>query len=148
MGNVHTEVVIRRPMREVFAYVTDLRHDPKWYRGIQAVRVLSDVETGVGAVYEQKTRMFGRSFVAELEVTEYEPFHHMQLVSRRSMIPFTATYTFAPVDDWKATRYVLDADVSGTGVYRALGPLFGPVLRHATQSRMKELKRQLEAARD
>lgn len=133
-------------MREVFAYVTDLRHDPKWYRGIEAVRVLSDVETGVGAIYEQRTKMFGRSFIAELEVTEYEPFHHMLLVARRSMIPFAAKYHFEPVDDWKATRYTLDATVTGSGLFRLLGPALAPLLRHATLRRMAELKRQLEAS--
>ena len=146
MGRVRAAVVIDRPVAEVFAFVADLRHDPQWFRGVHEVRVVSSMDSGVGTEYEQVTRLFGVSFVARVLMTEYEPPHRAALLALRSGTPFRAVYTFEPLDSGRSTRYTLDADVSGAGLYRLLGPLFLPLLRRATRSRMRGLKRVLESA--
>jgi uncharacterized protein YndB with AHSA1/START domain len=143
MGQVTLDVVIERPLDEVFAFVADLTHDPQWFRGVLSSRLVSAVQEGPGAEYEQVTRLFGWPFVARVRVTEYDPPRRMALVTRRSATPFTAVYTFEPVAG--GTRYTLDATVVGAGFYRLFGPTFLPLLRRATRSRMLDLKRLLES---
>jgi hypothetical protein len=144
-GRVVEQVVIERPIETVFAFVADLTHDPQWFRGVREVRVVSTVDSGVGAEYEQVTSLFGRRFVALVRMTEYQPPHRAALVTVRSATPFTAVYTFDPLDGGRATRYTLDASVTGAGLYRAFGPIFLPLLRRATRSRLRGLKRVLES---
>jgi uncharacterized protein YndB with AHSA1/START domain len=145
MGSVRITVDIERPLAEVFAYVTDLRHDVNWFDGIRSVHVVSNVDYGVGAVFEQATSMFGWRFTSRLRVTEYEPPTRMVLVADKSMIPFRATYAFERTMHGIGTRFTLDATVHGAGIYRLLGPLFLPMLHAAVTRRFARLKRVLES---
>jgi len=43
--------IIRRPIEEVFAYVSDLRHSPEWQSGLVEVRQTTEGPQGVGTVY-------------------------------------------------------------------------------------------------
>lgn len=137
--------VIDRPQADVFGYVTDLRHDVHWYRGIVAVDVLSEVDVGVGVVYQQVTSLFGRTFTATMKVTSYDPPRHMTLASIRSLTPFLAHYHFRPTAVGAGTVFTLDAEVTGVGAFRLLGPLFVPLVRRATMRRLRILKKVLEA---
>jgi hypothetical protein len=144
MGAVTLTVVIDRPIAEVFGFVTDLRHDVHWYQGVQAVRVLSESETGIDTVYEQRTRLFGVAFTGLMKVTKYDPPRHMTLLALRSLTPFTARYNFESLAP-ESTRFTLDAEVSGAGAYRLFGPLLVPMIRSATAKRLRALKHYLEA---
>jgi uncharacterized membrane protein len=143
-GRVIESIVIERSITDVFAFVSDLTGDPLWFRGVREVRVVSDVDRGAGTEYEQVTRLFGWRFTARVRMTEYEPPHHAALESVRSATPFRAVYRFEPLDDGRATRYTLDATVAGSSAYAFLGPLFLPLLRRGTRSRLRGLKRLLE----
>lgn len=143
-GRVTESVDIEHPIAEVFAFVSDLTRDPQWFRGVREVHVVSDVDIGAGAEYEQVTRLFGWAFTARVRMIEYDPPHHAMLVSVRSPTPFRAVYRLEPLRDGTATRYTLDATVTGSGFYRLFGPLFLPLLRRATRSRLGGLKRLLE----
>ena len=144
MGQVAVSVVINRPVGWVFEFVTDLRHDIHWYKGVQAVLLLSEVDRRVGTRYEQRTKLFGVSFTATMTITEYDPPHQMTLVSSDSLTPFVAHYRFDPVDSG-STQFTLSAEVSSSGAYRFFGPLFVPLVRAATNRRLRILKRVLEA---
>jgi uncharacterized protein YndB with AHSA1/START domain len=143
MGTVSLAITIDRPRDEVFAFVGDLTHDPQWFRGVRASRVVSEVTSGVGTEYEQVTRLFGVPFTARVVVTAYDPPRSMTLRSRWSATPFEAVYRLDEVAGG-GTRYTLDATVSGAGRYRLFGPLFLPLLRWATAKRLAILKRVLE----
>jgi uncharacterized protein YndB with AHSA1/START domain len=144
---VRVGIDIQRPVDEVFAYVADLTHDPEWFRGVREVRVVSAAHPGAGSEYEQVTVLFGRPFTARVRMLEYEPPRRASLCSLESATPFRATYSFEPLASGGGTRYTLDAEVSGTGLYRLLGPLFLPMLRQATQRRLVALKHLLEMRR-
>lgn len=143
-GRVRESVVIQRSIEDVFAFVGDLTRDPQWFRGVREVRVVSGVQLGAGAEYEQVTRLFGWPFTARVRMVEYRPPYYAALVSVRSATPFRAVYRLEPLDGGRATRYTLDATVAGASFYRFLGPLFLPLLRRATRSRLHDLKRLLE----
>lgn len=69
------EVVINRPIADVFAYLADGLNDPAWHDGILEIERASDV-VGVGAMYRQTVRGLGGTRVpADYFVSEYEPPH-------------------------------------------------------------------------
>jgi hypothetical protein len=106
--------------------------------------VVAGAEGPVGTEYEQVTRLFGRSFVARIRMTEDDPPHRAVLTAVRSATPFTASYTFEPVDP-VGTRFRMTATVATVGLYKLLGPLFLPLLRRQTRGYFGVLKRVLEA---
>jgi uncharacterized protein YndB with AHSA1/START domain len=141
---VVTEIVVDRPIGEVFAFVTDPRNDPQWWRGVREVRIVTSGDP-VGTEYEQVTHLFGQRFVARIGLTEHDPPHRAVLTAVRSAVPFTATYSFEPVDAGR-TRFRMTATVAVAGAYRLLGPVFLPLLRHRTRSYFRVLKHVLEDA--
>jgi uncharacterized protein YndB with AHSA1/START domain len=140
---VVTEVVVDRPTEEVFAFVTDPRNDPQWWRGVREVRIMTSGDPA-GTEYEQVTRLFGRRFVARIRLTEHDPPHRVVLTAVRSAVPFTATYSFEPVGAGR-TRFRMTATLAVAGSYRLLGPLFLPLLRLQTRSYFRVLKQVLES---
>jgi hypothetical protein len=146
MGAVRLSVDIERPIWEVFEFVTDLRHDPQWYTGVSNVRVVSDIQRGRGATYDQYNRFFGWRFESRLRVAEHDPPKHMQLCAISSAIPFTAVYSFESVGGrpWPVTRFTLEAIVRAQSVYRLLGPVLMPMLRARTRRGLRQLKHLLE----
>lgn len=147
MQRVRFEVIIDRPVDEVFAYVTDLRNDIEWFQGIKSVHVTSIVDHGVGTEYEQDTFFLGWRFMSRHRVTEYIPPARMTLLAIKSATPFTALYLFEPVSDGRSTRFVLDAQVIGSSVYRYFGRWFIPLLVKAVDKRIAILKAVLEGQR-
>jgi uncharacterized protein YndB with AHSA1/START domain len=138
VSHVVTEIDIARSVDEVFAFVTDPRNDPLWWRGVREVRVLA------GSEYEQVTRLFGRSFVARVKLSECEPPARAVLTAVQSATPFTATYTFESTDSG-GTRFRMTATVQIVGWYKAFGPLFLPLLRWQTRRYFGVLKDVLES---
>jgi hypothetical protein len=66
-------VVIRRPLGEVFAYVSDLRHSAQWQDGLLEVRKLTEGPLGVGTRFAFVRKLAGRKLEASNEFVVYEP---------------------------------------------------------------------------
>ncbi len=147
MRGLRFEIVVDRPVEQVFAYVSNVRNNVEWFRGARAVRVLSIVDYGLGARYEQDTQLFGWRFTSQIDVTEHAPPARLTQLSTVSATPFTATFNFEPIDGGRATRLVLDTHVVGASVYRYMGPWFFPLLRRAVVKRMHTLRDILEGQR-
>ncbi len=147
MKPLRFELVVDRPVDQVFAYVTDSRNNVEWFRGVRAVRVLSLVDHGVGAEYEQDNLLFGWRFTARMRVTEYVPPARLSLLSTVSATPYTATFTFQSIDAGQSTRMVLDTKVVGASVYRYMGRWFFPLLHRAVTKRLHLLRDILEGQR-
>jgi hypothetical protein len=150
VGDVCISIDIERPVWDVWNYVTDLRHDVEWFHGVREVRVVSEVQTGVGTIYDQATRLFGWRFTARMQVTNYQPPSLMVLRALRSATPFVARYEFEELGTRPrpVTRYTLAAEVRGASAYRLLGPAFMPLLRGAVRRRLTALKLALESRPD
>ncbi|WP_020523784.1 SRPBCC family protein [Catelliglobosispora koreensis] len=145
MGSVIVSVEINQERRKVFAYATDPRNYPHWWKGTRAIRILSGPPWGgVGTVYQADTTLLGVSVLGRIEITEYREGESMTAVTIRSLTPFTARYRFEPIAGGAGTRMTLDAEVTGDGTFRAFGPLFLPLLRAATSRHLGTLKSILE----
>lgn len=137
-------VTINRPIKDVFDYVTDIPRETEWFTGMRAVRRLSRLGHGTGTEYEFRMRLWGYPFSTLMRVTDFAPPGRMTMLSIRSPITFSATYSFEPLPDG-GTLVRLDAHVIGGSVYRLLGPAFLPMLRVAISRRFALLKQRMEA---
>ena len=142
MPNASKEIVVDRPVEEVFAFLADAENDTQWRPNVLDIRRISG--EGAGAVYAQGLKgPGGRRLAGDIEITDYRP---------NELIAFRAVK--GPVRP--AGRYELSSDGGGTRVRMSLdAQLSGPkkwLMSGAVQKAMnnevgalENLKRVLEA---
>ena len=69
---IQHDVVISRPVEDVWAFMEDLRNYPRWQSGLVAVQPLSDGPIDVGARIAIVHQFLGRRVDLVLEVTRFE----------------------------------------------------------------------------
>ena len=69
-------IFIKRPVADVFAYVSDYSTHPKWADAVR-VDILTDGPMGVGTKVYYVDRFIGREVGMESEITVYEPPNRM-----------------------------------------------------------------------
>ena len=138
------EIVIERPVHDVFEYVSNLENVPEWNYAIVETRKLSDGPVAIGANYRQVRSRPSRG-EETLVVTSYE-------VDRRFAIqgdlgPFSGTliYEFEEADG--ATRLMNTADLEANGLARLAAPLAAGRIRDAVATNLGALKSLLEGRR-
>jgi uncharacterized membrane protein len=135
---VEDEVEIRRPVGEVFDFLSDQEHRPAWSAGIRRVRRTSPGPIGVGATYRIVGKTLGRRIVSTYELTAYEPDALFSGRMRCSVFSVDETYRFeAAGDDGTCVRVQIAARPE-----RWLRPL-GPLLAVAMTRQVKADHRRL-----
>ncbi len=66
-------VVINRPVKRVFDFVTDISNNPKWQTDILELEVSSEGSIELGSTYRCVNRFLGQRIEAEVVVTDYVP---------------------------------------------------------------------------
>lgn len=79
----------------------------------------------------------------EIEVTELEPERRVAVRSIEAAVPFTSSWTFAPVDG--GTRVDWRWDVELRAWQRPFGPLVAALFRRALRPDLARLKSMMEA---
>lgn len=107
------EVEIERPIRDVFAYVTDVGNLPEWQRATSEAAWEEGEGPGPGARVRQKTRFLGRTMNVELEVTAYEPDRRFDLRTLSGPISFTVHHSFQPSNGGTKIQFVGEGESGG-----------------------------------
>jgi hypothetical protein len=139
-GRVAESVELDAPLAEAYAFVSDIRNDPLWWRGVKKV----DPVAGEDDVYDEDVSLLCVRQCVRVHVSEAQPPHRAVLTADNGRVAFTATYLFDELSPTR-TRYAVDATVSGRGVYRLLGPLFIPLLRVKTRRDLRTLAAHMRA---
>lgn len=123
---IAVEIVVDRPVAQVFAYLSDLRHDPHWWGGIHSSRRISG-DGGVGTVYELDATLLRVRHQTTIEVIAQEPPLRQTIRVRTGPLPYTAYYECTP-ETPERTRFRLVAEIVAARPWRWFGPLLSPVL--------------------
>jgi uncharacterized protein YndB with AHSA1/START domain len=129
MAAVGAQIVIGRPIAEVYDYVTDLRNDPNWWSGVtRSERVAGD--GGVGTRYKLEAKLLGVKVPTQIDVTEADRPHAMTIVAK-GRLPYVGRYTFTP--SASGTRVAIDVEIEQSP-WRQLAPVLAMVMRHHLRS--------------
>jgi uncharacterized protein YndB with AHSA1/START domain len=143
--HIESEVTIRRPVEDVFAFVIDLFNSPRVRGMTLANRKVSPGPIGLGSVVDQRMVILGFESHMRFTVIEWDPPHVIVasmtgpfLRSGRVRTELTATS--------EGTRKVttLDLEPSTGGIL--LWPLLGPLLRRDQARADRQQKALLEAS--
>ncbi len=128
---VEHEVVIERPLEEVFAYVANPANVPEWQAGVVSTTKMSDEPMATGVRWREVRNFLGRRVQGTLEATEYE---HGRLFALRTVSGTAAIHVrhlFEPFDGGTRIRVLAEGNPG------RLGRLGGRFVRRAAERQIR-----------
>lgn len=134
MPEAASTIEIRRPVDEVFAFLSDGENDRRWRSGVLDVRRKSG--HGRGAIYEQGVKgPFGRRVPADYEITVFEPEQRIGFRAIAGPVRPEGSYELTPTDGGTQVKFALRA------APRGLAKLMTPIVAKTMRSEVAQLDR-------
>jgi carbon monoxide dehydrogenase subunit G len=140
MAKIAGEILIGRPVAEVFDFVADSRNEPSFNPAMAGVELLTAPPIGLGTRFCARMGRAGTQMLVEL--TEFDRPHRLGSRTTSSMMQTSGTLTFAADGDGTVMNW--DWQVHPKGWMRMLGPLFGPLGNRMERRIWTSMKRYLE----
>jgi carbon monoxide dehydrogenase subunit G len=119
---VEQSFTVRRPPREVFAFMTDPANLASWQPSKVAVEPLTDGPPRKGYRVKERTKVGLRQWDQIVEFTEFEPGRVLSTHIVEGSVPVDGRWTFErDGDDGTRVHFVAEGDL--TGLMRLLEPL-------------------------
>ena len=142
MIKVEMSIEVKRPVAEVFAFVTNPANDVKWQEGLIEARLVSEGPMGVGSKLHDARKFLGLKMESDLEVTGYVPNKLFSLKVASGPMQFEIKQTFEAVGG--GTRIALVAEGEPAGVFKLAGGAFKKQLEGQLKGDSERLKKALE----
>ena len=143
MARIAGQLVIHRPVHEVFDFVADECNEPRYNPRICRAEKLSPGPIGRGTWFRAEAVMLGRTTGMTIEYTAYERPRRLASSIHMPAADIAGTLRFDPVPD--GTRMSWSWAVTPHGLYRLLTPIIARAGRRQEQENWGGLKRFLEA---
>lgn len=143
MAEIQGEVLISRPVEEVFDFVADQRNELQYNPRMVRAAKITGGPVGEGTVFRSATRSLGRTAGMSIELTGYD--RPARLASRTVMrqADIQGTLTFAPAGS--GTRMRWSWQIRPRGAVWLLAPLITWMGRRQEQAIWASMKRYLES---
>ncbi len=142
MAQIEGEIVIRRPVEEVFDFVADERNEPRYNPRMLHAEKLTVGPIGAGTRFRAEMKGKRRPVEMTVEFTEYERPRRLALTAHLSPMEIRGGLTFEPVPE--GTRMRWQWNLEPRGLLRVLRPLIVQVGRRQEQAVWSGLRRLLE----
>jgi uncharacterized protein YndB with AHSA1/START domain len=143
MIKTKASIEIRRPMHEVFNYVTTVENFPNWFgEVIQESRRVTPDSVGIGTVFTVVNEFLGRRFESQFTVTGYEADQLFCVATKWGPLPFEGCFHFEPVDG--GTLVTDRHQIGSGGFFDLVGSLLVERLRRQSNMNLANLKTVLE----
>lgn len=142
MVRIEGQIVINRPVEEVFDFVADERNEPRYNPRMRRAEQLSDGPIGVGTRFRAETVSMGRTVEMVIECTGYERPRRLASSTHMSSMDLQGALTFDPVPE--GTRMRWSWDLEPRGVLKLMSPLVVRMGRRQEKTIWAGLKNLLE----
>ena len=143
MAHIEGEIVINRPVEEVFDVVADERNEVRYNPRLLWVEKISSGPIRRGTQFRAATKTMGRPVEMTIEFTDYERPRRLASLTYLPTMEIQGTLSFDPVPE--GTRMRWSWELQPRGVLRLLAPLIARIGRHQEEIIWADLKRFLEA---
>jgi carbon monoxide dehydrogenase subunit G len=138
-----SESVARAPA-EVFAFLGDVRNEPKWHTDVLEATLVAGSPSEVGAVYQIKVKKeMGMPDSGKVTLTSYSP--PSTIVYKVDMGKFQPTTTFTVAPEGSGARVSRKVEMETRGMMKLMAPMMGGMFRKRNVMFVGNLKRALEA---
>lgn len=143
MAQVNGNILIERPVEEVFDYVADQTREPGYNREmISSVRT-TEGPIGAGSHFHAVLHSMGRDLPMEIDFVEFERPARIGMHTEMASMTTDGGMTFRPEGD--ATRMSWSWEVHPRGVMRLATPLVGFIGGRQERRNWTTLKAELES---
>ncbi len=144
MPKFETQVLINRPVFQVFRYVGDFNNDAHW-RNVSNIGITSGDPIRAGSMVAMTRRIMGRKGFVNCDVTDYERNKKIELKGSYWGFPFVSTMTFDHRGQQTSVKETLDIR---TRWFFWFGIFFNVTLKGVLRRELDQLKRVLDAHSD
>jgi uncharacterized protein YndB with AHSA1/START domain len=137
----HTES-IARPAAEVFAFIADVRNDPRWHTDVLEASLIEGTTIDKGSTFRIKTKPVVGVSGGTVTVSEYDPPSEIVFDVRMGKLEPTTTFTVLP--DGDGCRITRRIDIEPLGLMRVMAPFMGGMMRSRNAGFLANLRRVLE----
>jgi uncharacterized protein YndB with AHSA1/START domain len=143
MPQIAREIVINRPVDEVFDFLADGRNEPHYNPHMLRAEQTSAGPVGPGTQFRTEVTTNGRSMEMIYEVTAYERPQRLAGRTLKGPIAVQSTETFASVPEGTHFRWVMELEPRG--LLKLLSPLIARMMGRNLDTLLANIKRLLEA---
>lgn len=136
-----SEAIAKSP-EEVFAFVADVRNDPKWHTDVTDVTLTQGDGETVGSVYEIKVKPQMGMTGGTVKVAEYSA--PSRIVFNVDMGKMKPTTTFTVQREGSGARISRKVEMETTGLMKLMAPLMSGMFRKRNVTFLGNLKRVME----
>lgn len=143
MARIEGEIVIARPVEEVFDFVADQRNEPRYNPDMPRSEMVTEGPIGIGTRFQAEMTTRSGPLKMLIEITAYERPRLLATRTSTSGNDTVGMLTFEPAGG--GTRMRWSWDVEPPWVFRFAGPLVGFLGRRQERAIWTTLKRYLES---
>jgi len=144
MVTTESSEFLDRPAEEAFAFMADVRNDPRWHTDVLEARLTKGATVGKGSTFEIKTKPFMGVSEGTVSVSEYDPQNRIVFDVRMGKMRATTTFTVVP--EGAGCRVTRRIDMEPHGLVRLMAPFMGGMMRKRNAGFLANLRRVLESS--
>lgn len=142
MINLDLNVLIDKPVKDVFAFITNPNNMSKWNSAVVSLEQLTPGPVGMGTKFKNVGEMMGRRIEGEMQVIAFEPDSKYGFQMQAGPMQVNVTLTFKTVGT--GTKLNLNAQGNPGGLFKlAEGVMTGQV-KSMMEGNLAKLKSVLE----
>jgi len=144
MIHAAASTTIRRPIAEVFSYVSDPTNEPAWHIDAAEARPLTQRPIGVGSRIAFVFAFMGRRSTSTGEVVAFEPPHLEAIQFDSGPFGLKPRITYRFEDLGGSVRFTRQAEANTPGLTRLVAPFMQRLLARRSALFVENLRRRLE----
>src|SRR5215210_7230335 len=138
-----TQIIINRPLKEVFSFITDLDKFTFWFGSMVEIKAKSDGPVGQDTTFQSVTKFLGRRLETSNKVVEYEPDHSFAIQTIDGPVSATLRWVLDPVEGGTQVTGSFEGEFGG--FFKLAEPLLVRAVKRQAQIDFETLKDLLEA---
>jgi hypothetical protein len=142
VARVEGEIVITRPIEEVFDFVADERNEPRYNPNMRRSEKISEGAIGVGTRFRAEIMSRGRPAEMLIEFTAYDRPRQLASVTTVSTMEIRGALSFEPIPE--GTRMRWSWTLKPRGLLRLMTPIVARIGGRQERDIWTGLKRVLE----
>lgn len=144
MINLDFGVLIDRPMKDVFAFVSNPNNMSKWNSAIVSLEQATLGKVDVGSKFKTIGEMMGRRIEGDMQITAYEPDTKCGFQVTAGPMQVNLTLTFKTVGT--GTKVSLNAQGNPGGLFKLAEGVMAGQVKSMMEGNLARLKTALEKA--
>lgn len=142
MINLDFGVLIDRPMKDVFNFVSNPNNMSKWNSAVVSLEQVSSGAVGVGSKFKTVGEMMGRRIEGEMQITAYEPDTKCGFQVNAGPMQVNLTLSFKTVGT--GTKVSLNAQGNPGGIFKLAEGMMTGQIKSMMEGNLARLKDALE----